>query len=253
MSLYTKITKSLIVFFFLTNSLLASDIIHVYFNRPSPIPVPGIAGDRHPAAVPSNQIPTNRCGRIIYNNLQTVRLRPVPKHVDILMYELNDDALLPSILTAARHGAEVRILIQRHKPGQPLKDTLRNLILGHNRTVDPPVEYRRIHIKILSGQGAYGIMHHKVVLTRINAWKDVIFGSFNMTNNASKYNYENCARIRHAYEAEADHPAIPMLEGVIDNYQAEFDALWEIAEEIGPDYAPIVAPVLPAVVAPLDE
>lgn len=231
--------KQLLFGLLLTNNLMASDILQTYFNRPSLNPVPGVAGHPHPAVVPSNAIPSNRCGRIIYANLQTLRLRPEPKNLDIMMYELNDQALLAAILTAARHGTQVRILVQRHRVDQPLKDALRTPILGHNRAADPHIGYRRIHVKTLSGEGMQGVMHHKVVLTRINSWKDVVFGSFNMTNNASKYSYENCALVRHKYEADLVNPAVPMLEAAIDNFQAEFNALWGLANEVGPDYAPL--------------
>jgi phosphatidylserine/phosphatidylglycerophosphate/cardiolipin synthase-like enzyme len=95
-------------------------------------------------------------------------------------------------------------------------------------------------------------MHHKVMLLDIpEARKELVTGSYNFTNNASKQSYENCVRFRHTYDPAGVAPAlppVPQIEDVIDNYQAEFNRLWERADEIDPDFMfapPTAAPIDP--------
>lgn len=101
-----------IIFSFILSGF-ACDRITTYFNRPAPDPVPSAnnpAGIRR-AQAPSNVVPSNQCGRRLYNNLQALRNAGEPKSMDIMMYEFNDDTIIAALLTAARHGATIRLIL----------------------------------------------------------------------------------------------------------------------------------------------
>lgn len=224
----TVLNLFIIIHILFSSSVSATDLVQAYFNRPSPNIITGSNSESNLSQTPSNRVPSNRCGKRIYDSIQTLKdINSIDKELDLLIYELNDEVVISALLAAARNSVSVRIIIE----SKNFKGVIKSMIRGHNKNND-----NKIQVKLLKGSGKYGVMHHKIVLTKSVLMKELYFGSYNITNNAAKYSYENCSRIAHIHKAMNNQPAIPRLEEIINNYQSEFNALWELSEQTDSDF-----------------
>lgn len=149
--------------------------------------------------------------------------------LNILAYNLNDPSITASIISAARRGVTVQILLNQGNLENPLMRQVREF----NRTEVPanPHLLKRIQIKTLRGRGNYGVMHHKVIYMITHYRREVLWGSFNFTNNASKYNYENCTRISQPVGGDNNQ-----LNQMLEDFSGKFIALWALGNPAGANY-----------------
>ncbi len=165
----------------------------------------------------------NTCGKKISRMLTNMGLgdHGFEDELDIMAYNLNDSSLIGKIIDAAERGVQVRILLNQGAFG----DSRRSIKRYNTETLpaDKTGRLKPIHVRTLKGGGSYGVMHHKVMLMRMAHRRNtVFFGSFNFSNNAAKYNYENCAQAQHPYNT----PAGDQVRTLFDRFNVEFERLW---------------------------
>lgn len=117
------------------------------------------------------------------------------KTLDIAVYSLTHDKIAEALIRAKNRGVKVRIVTDALQAKGAYSDDELLEISG--------VDIRR--------DTQPGLMHHKFAISDCKA---IGFGSFNWTVNADTRNAENWNVCRIKY--------------VIQNYQAEFEKLWEI-------------------------
>jgi len=115
--------------------------------------------------------------------------------LDVMVYSLTHDGIADALIRAHERGVKVRVLMDKTQAGSRYADDEKLDAAG--------IEVRR--------DTQVGSMHHKVC---IENGRVVGVGSFNWTKNADSRNAENWNIIKLKYVAE--------------QYQAEFDRLWEL-------------------------
>jgi len=213
----------MIIFCLSSFSAVNQGTIGVFFNDPSTNP--------NASGILSYNLQSNLCGRRICTSLNNLGQGPYGAQdvLNILAYNLNDSSITASIINAARKGVTIQILLNEGNLENPLMRQVREF----NRTEVPanPQLLKRIQIKTLRGRGNYGAMHHKVIYMTSHYRREVVWGSFNFSNNAAKYNYENCARISQPMGVNNDQ-----LTQVLDDFSGKFIALWALGNPAGPNY-----------------
>jgi phosphatidylserine/phosphatidylglycerophosphate/cardiolipin synthase-like enzyme len=116
--------------------------------------------------------------RILTGEIDTAQ-----KSIHLLIYSLTDDDVARALIRAAQRGVDVRIVMDRSQSAE--KHSLNDLLtekLGPSRVVER------------TGKGR-GIMHEKMA---IYDGVTVTLGSYNWTDGARDYNWENLIVLRDA-------------------------------------------------------
>ena len=116
-------------------------------------------------------------------------------YIDAAVYSITHDEIAQALIEAHQRGVKVRVLMDKSQAGMRWADDEKMEAVG--------IPVRR---DIKSGS-----LHHKFVIGDANA---VATGSFNWTKNADQRNAENFVILRLKY--------------VIQEFQDEFEALWEL-------------------------
>lgn len=116
--------------------------------------------------------------------------------IDIAIFDFTNGIIAQSLKEAKDRGVKIRIIMDKMKAGS--KDSEYTFFKENG-----------FEVKLIKGKGR-GIMHNKFILFD---GKLLMTGSYNISESAEKYNYENAIFI-------ADKP-------VIQKYQETFDALWD--------------------------
>jgi phosphatidylserine/phosphatidylglycerophosphate/cardiolipin synthase-like enzyme len=133
--------------------------------------------------------PKRNCEKLIIN-----LLRESEETVDIAVYAINNDRIVPEIIKTHERGVKVRVLTDRLQAA------------GKSSRV-PELYYVGLNLRVHSQNK---IMHNKFA---IFDGKYAITGSYNWTNPASDKNDENC---------------LPMDDKEqVDAYAAQFRSLWQ--------------------------
>ena len=115
--------------------------------------------------------------------------------IDLAIFDLTSDDITSSLAKAQKRGVKIRIIADSRQTK------------GRNSSI-PALSNDQFSLKITHGEGR-GIMHNKFA---IFDGKLMVTGSYNWTNNAEHYNYENAIFIS---DPET-----------IKKYQQEFDKIW---------------------------
>lgn len=115
------------------------------------------------------------------------------KSLDVAMYSLTHDWLLPVFKQAHVRGVKVRILVDKQQAGGKESDA---------------AEYRKMGIEVTEDRES-GLMHHKFA---IRDRKSVLTGSYNWTKGAEEKNRENFMILHYPH--------------VVDKFTQEFETLW---------------------------
>jgi len=115
--------------------------------------------------------------------------------IDAAVYSITHDAIADALIRAQGRGVAVRVLMDRTQAGLSSADDERMAAAG---------------IPVIR-DNVSGLMHHKFMVGDGTA---VATGSFNWTASADQRNMENFVIIRLKY--------------IIDEFQAEFDRIWEL-------------------------
>lgn len=126
------------------------------------------------------------------------------KTIDLAIFDFTAGPVALAIHEAAKRGVKIRIVADRRQAG------------GKNSEV-PYLMEMGVPLKILAGKGR-GIMHHKFA---IFDGQVMVTGSYNWTENAERFNYENLL--------VEDDPAL------IQAFQKEFEKLWSRGNEVPTD------------------
>jgi phosphatidylserine/phosphatidylglycerophosphate/cardiolipin synthase-like enzyme len=116
-------------------------------------------------------------------------------HLCAAIYSITHDGIANAVIRAHNRGVQVRILTDKVQAGNRYADDERMQLAGVPVRLDTQP----------------GLMHHKFIAGDENA---VGTGSFNWSANADKRNAENFVIVRLKY--------------VVDEFQAEFDRIWEL-------------------------
>lgn len=116
-------------------------------------------------------------------------------YIDAAVYSITHDGIAQALMDAHTRGVKVRILTDASQAGMSSAD-------------DEKMEAVGIPVRRDTQSGS---LHHKFVIGDESA---VATGSFNWTKNADQRNAENFVVIRLKY--------------VIQEFQEEFEALWEL-------------------------
>ena len=122
--------------------------------------------------------------------------------IDLAIFDLTYNDIASSLERAQKRGVKIQIIADSR---QAKGDYSKIPILANDQ----------ISIKITHGEGR-GIMHNKFA---IFDGKIMITGSYNWTNNAERFNYENAIFITDP--------------NVITQYQKDFDSIWQNAPDVG--------------------
>lgn len=122
--------------------------------------------------------------------------------IDLAIFDLTSEDIAASLEKAKSRGVKIRIVADSRQAKGAHSD-----ITGLTR--------EGLNIKITHGEGR-GIMHNKFA---IFDGKLMVTGSYNWTNNAERFNYENAIFITDS--------------NVIGAYQKEFDKMWKSAPNVG--------------------
>ena len=123
-------------------------------------------------------------------------------YIDLAIYDLTSSDITSSLERAQKRGLKIRIIADSRQAK------------GRNSMV-PTLTNDQLSLKITHGEGR-GIMHNKFA---IFDGKLMVTGSYNWTNNAERFNYENAIFITDP--------------NVIRQYRKEFDSIWKIAPDVG--------------------
>lgn len=115
--------------------------------------------------------------------------------IDVAVYSFTAGEVAQALADAHKRGVKIRVI--RDKTQSSNKDDENSFLMKQG-----------ISVKILKGKGR-GIMHDKFA---IFDGKEAFTGSYNWTENAEKFNYENALFI--------DDP------NVIEGFKNEFEGLW---------------------------
>ena len=123
--------------------------------------------------------------------------------LDIAIYSFTCDELAEAVANAFDRGAKVRVIIDRTQAA------------GRYSTAEFLIE-RGVTVRLLTGRRR-GIMHHKFVVAGRGSDSAVLaFGSYNWTDNAERYSYENLV--------------VSWSPPLVAAFSAEFDRLWAKAK-----------------------
>ena len=122
--------------------------------------------------------------------------------IDLAIFDLTSNDIASSLEKAQRRGIKIRIIADSRQAK------------GHNSMI-PVLANDQFSLKITHGEGR-GIMHNKFA---IFDGKLMVTGSYNWTNNAERYNYENAIFITDP--------------NVIRQYQMEFENMRRNAPDVG--------------------
>jgi len=114
--------------------------------------------------------------------------------INIAIYDFTNGIIAQSLKEAKDGGVKIRIIMDKTKAGN--KDSEYKFFKDNG-----------FEVKLMSGKG-HGIMHHKFI---IFDGKLLMTGSYNISENAEKYSYENVLFISDIK--------------VIEQYQAEFEKM----------------------------
>ena len=122
--------------------------------------------------------------------------------IDLAIFDLTSNDIASALEQAQKRGVKIRIIADSRQAK------------GSHSTI---AELARdgLNIKITHGEGR-GIMHNKFA---IFDGKLMVTGSYNWTNNAEHFNYENAVFITDP--------------NVIMQYQKDFDNIWQNAPNVG--------------------
>jgi len=116
------------------------------------------------------------------------------KTIDLAIFDFTSNEIKDALLEAKERGIKIRIIAEKRQS--------RGL-----RSIIPILVKEGFDIKIMRGKGG-GIMHNKFAIIDGSL---LITGSYNWTNNAEKFNYENTV-------------FLSSLE-IIGQYQKEFEVM----------------------------
>ena len=122
--------------------------------------------------------------------------------IDLAIFDLTSNDIASSLEKAQKRGVKIRIIADSRQAK------------GANSKI-PILADDQFSLKITHGEGR-GIMHNKFA---IFDGKSMVTGSYNWTNNAEHFNYENVIFITDP--------------NVIKQYQKEFDTMWTTAPNVG--------------------
>lgn len=122
--------------------------------------------------------------------------------IDLAIFDLTSNDIASSLEKAQKRGVKIRIIADSRQAK------------GRNSLI-PILSNDQLSLKITHGEGR-GIMHNKFA---IFDGKSMVTGSYNWTNNAEHFNYENAVFITDP--------------NVIRQYQREFDTIWRTAPDVG--------------------
>lgn len=131
------------------------------------------------------------------------------KTIDLAIFDFTAGPVAEALTDAAERGIKIRIVADRRQAA------------GKHSEV-PYLYGRKVPIKILAGRGR-GIMHHKFA---VFDGKLVVTGSYNWTENAEHFNYEN----------------LLVEDSVVlaGRYAKEFELLWARGKPVGPEEPEII-------------
>ena len=121
--------------------------------------------------------------------------------IDLAIFDLTSNDITSSLEKAQKRGVKIRIIADSRQAK------------GHNSMM-PTLADDQFNLKITHGEGR-GIMHNKFA---IFDGKLIVTGSYNWTNNAERFNYENAIFITDP--------------NVIRQYQKEFDKIWRTSPNV---------------------
>ena len=121
--------------------------------------------------------------------------------IDLAIFDLTSNDIASSLEKAQKKGVKIRIIADSRQAK------------GHNSMI-PTLADDQLSLKITHGEGR-GIMHNKFA---IFDGKLMVTGSYNWTNNAERFNYENAIFITDP--------------NVIRQYQKYFDNIWQNAPNV---------------------
>ena len=124
--------------------------------------------------------------------------------IDLAIFDLTSNDIASSLEKAQKRGVKIRIIADSRQAK------------GANSKI-PILADDQFSLKITHGEGR-GIMHNKFAILD---GKLMVTGSYNWTNNAEHFNYENAIFITDP--------------NVIKQYQKEFDTIWRTAPNVGGD------------------
>ncbi|MCB4755933.1 MAG: phospholipase D family protein [Elusimicrobia bacterium] len=125
------------------------------------------------------------------------RINLARQSIDVAVYSFTSGDIAQALVEASRRGVRVRVIMDK----------------GQSKSKFAEADYledNNIPIQRITGFGERGIMHNKFA---VFDQKEVVTGSYNWTENAERYNYENAL-----FSEE---------KGVIDKYAGEFAKLWQ--------------------------
>jgi len=122
--------------------------------------------------------------------------------IDLAIFDLTSNDIASVLEQAQKRGVKIRIIADsRQAKGAYSAIT--------------ELAREQVDIKITHGEGR-GIMHNKFAIFDS---KSMVTGSYNWTNNAERFNYENAVFITDP--------------NVIMQYQKDFDNIWQNAPNVG--------------------
>ena len=122
--------------------------------------------------------------------------------IDLAIFDLTSNDIASVLEQAQKRGVKIRIIADsRQAKGAYSAIT--------------ELAREQVDIKITHGEGR-GIMHNKFAIFDS---KSMVTGSYNWTNNAERFNYENAVFITDP--------------NVIIQYQKDFDNIWQNAPNVG--------------------
>ena len=122
--------------------------------------------------------------------------------IDLAIFDLTSNDIASSLEKAQKRGVKIRIIADSRQAK------------GRNSMI-PTLADSQFNLKITHGEGR-GIMHNKFA---IFDGKLMVTGSYNWTNNAERFNYENAIFVTDP--------------NVIQQYQKYFDDIWQNAPNVG--------------------
>ena len=121
--------------------------------------------------------------------------------IDLAIFDLTYNDIASSLEKAQKRGVRIRVIADSRQAK------------GHNSMISTLAD-NQFNLKITHGEGR-GIMHNKFAIFDS---KLMVTGSYNWTNNAERFNYENAIFITDP--------------NVIRQYQKEFDKIWRTSPNV---------------------
>jgi len=119
------------------------------------------------------------------------------RSIDVAVFTFTDGAVADALGRAAERGVVVRAILDQRQAGQKSSQAI-------------TLQARKCQVRLLSGTGRGGLMHHKFLLVDGRLlWT----GSYNFTGNADRNNAENGLVLEDA--------------AVAARYREEFDRIWQ--------------------------